>query len=108
MPGKLSLRPRSDEGEEILLRRALLDDLDGFLQLWIVVERVAAHGRVTEGGPGDSKLDIAIDERRGRIPLLAIHLHASLLEASEELCSPLGLDREVGLHLRLHLVAQVV
>src|SRR5688572_25225570 len=99
MPGKLSLRPRSDEGEEILLRRALLDDLDRFLQLWIVVERVAAHRRVAKRRPSHSKLEVAVDERRSRIPLLAIHLHPGLLESREELCSPLGLDRKVGLHL---------
>src|SRR5215216_7457295 len=108
MQGKLSLRPRSDEGEQVLLRRALLDDLDRLLQLRIIVERATAHRGVAKRRARNAKLEVTIDQRCRGVPLLAVDLDARLLQAREELVPPLRLDDEIGLHLRLELVAEVV
>jgi hypothetical protein len=61
--GKLSLRPRSDEGEEILLGRSLLDNLDSLLQLGIIIQCPPAYRRVTERGASNAQLNVTIDER---------------------------------------------
>src|SRR5262245_47449523 len=106
--GKLSLRPRSDEGEEILLGRALLHDLDGLLQLRIIIKSPPPNRGVAERGASDAQLDIAIDERRGSVPLLSIDLHARFLESIEEIGPPFRLDREVRLHLSLELIPKIV
>jgi hypothetical protein len=60
--GKLSLRPRSDEGEEILLGRALLDNVDGFPQLWVIIQRTTANRRVAKRGTSNPQLNVAINE----------------------------------------------
>ena len=63
MRGKLSLRPRRDEGEQVLLRLSPLDDLDGLPELRVIVQRAATNGGVTEGRPRDTYLEVAINER---------------------------------------------
>src|SRR3954465_8911159 len=63
MRGKLSLRPRRDEGEQVLLRLSSLDDLDGLPELRVVIQRASTYGGVTEGRPRDTYLEVAINER---------------------------------------------
>src|SRR6185503_10466139 len=94
--------------EQLLLRRALVEQRDGLAQRRIVRQVAALRARVTEGEPCDTLFQQTVHVPCGAVVILAVHGHALRLESAQELLTPCGLDREVLVRALGKLQCEVV
>ena len=88
-------RFRRGDSEELLLCRALVEQVDRLAERRVVRKIATLCGGVAEGEVRDALLEQAIDVTCRRVVVLAIDRHTLRLQPTQQLLTPLRVDREV-------------